>query len=183
MHLGGYVMRTPDPAKVALRYPPSGSADFFMSGEADGEAALGGTAAVIDERAGAGRIVSFGFEPNFRAFTDGTARILRNAILGAEPATFEDAAAEPAKAARAEARRLEAAHDPVRLVVAARGEGAARELLDARGLRYRVVRTAGRAAFAIANPGGATGDEIPWARDVESDLRTRGVPVVMYAVP
>ena len=25
--------------------------------------------------------------------------------------------------------------------------------------------------------------EIPWARDVEQDLRTNGVPVVMYRVP
>jgi hypothetical protein len=119
----------------------------------------------------------------FRAFSDGTAKLLRNAILGAEPASFEDAASEPATVARAEARELTAAHDPVRLVVASRGEAGAREALDARGLRYRVVRTPGRTSFAIANPGGASGDEIPWASDVEQALRARGVPVLMYAVP
>ncbi|MGH2949539.1 MAG: hypothetical protein ACRDPC_25330, partial [Solirubrobacteraceae bacterium] len=96
MHLGGYVMRSSDESKVALRYPPAGSEDFYMSGEADGEDALGGTAAVIDERVGDGRTVSFGFEPNFRAFTDGTQRILHNAVFGADP--------EPAAVARVAAR-------------------------------------------------------------------------------
>jgi hypothetical protein len=178
-----YVMQA-NGAAAPVRFPAAATRDFFVSGYADGAEALGGTAAVVDEPVGDGRTVAFGFEPNFRAFTDGTARILRNAILGAEPASFEDAANEPvATAARAAARELEAPHDPVRLVVAARGERAASELLDAHGLRHRLVRTPGRASFTIANPGGASGDEIPWARDVEQDLRTSGVPVVMYQVP
>ena len=178
-----YVMRS-NGAAAPVRFPAAATRDFFVSGFADGAEGLGGTAAVIDEPVGDGRTVAFGFEPNLRAFTDGTARILRNAILGPEPASFEDAASEPvASAARAAARGLESAHDPVRLVVAPRGEAGARAALDARGLRYRVVRAPGRTSFAIANPGGASGDEIPWARDVEQDLRTRGVPVVMYSVP
>jgi hypothetical protein len=121
MHLGGYVMRSPDPANVALRYPPAGGEDFFMSGEADGEAALGGTAAVIDERAGAGRIVSFGFEPNFRAFTDGTQRIVYNAMFGGDPAAAATARAAVRGRAAVTARRLQVVREPLRIVVRPRG--------------------------------------------------------------
>jgi Zinc carboxypeptidase len=177
-----YVMQA-NGAAAPVRFPAAAAGDFFVSGYADGAEALGGTAAVIDEPVGDGRTVAFGFEPNFRAFTDGTQRLLRNAMFGEQPAAFEDAAAEPATIARAEARQLSAPHDPVRLVVAAGGERAAAAVLDARGLRHRVVRTTGRVSFTIANPGGASGDEIPWARDVEASLKARGVPVVMYQVP
>ena len=82
MHLGGYIMRSSNPSAVAFRFPPATSEDFYMSGEADGEEVLGGTAAVLDEQVGDGRVVSFGFEANFRAFTDGTQRIIHNAMFG-----------------------------------------------------------------------------------------------------
>jgi hypothetical protein len=177
-----YVMRA-NGAPAPVRFPSAATRDFFVSGYADGAEGLGGSAAVVDEPVGDGRTVAFSFEPNFRGFSDGTARMLRNAILGEEPAASEDAAGEPAVAARASARRLSFAHAPVRLVVKARGAAAAAQVLDAHGLRHRVVRTPGRAAFTIANPGGATGDEIPWARPLASDLQARGVPVVMYRVP
>ncbi len=177
-----YVMHA-NGAAAPVRFPAASSEEFFVSGFADGAEALGGSAAVVDEPVGEGRTIAFGFEPNFRAFTDGTQRLLWNAVFGDAPAAFEDDAAEPSAVARAQAEQLEAPHDPVRLVVAARGERAAAAVLDAQGLRHRVVRTPGRAAFTIANPGGATGDEIPWARDVQQALRTSGVPVVMFKVP
>ena len=50
-----------------------------------GEDELVGTAAVTDERYAAGRVVLFASDPNFRAFTDGTQKILRNAVLGRRP--------------------------------------------------------------------------------------------------
>ena len=56
---------------IPLRYPDAGSSDFFVSGQADGAAALGGRPAATDERVGRGRVVAFGFDPNFRAFADG----------------------------------------------------------------------------------------------------------------
>ena len=183
MHLGGYVMRSPDPAKVALRYPPSGSADFFMSGEADGEAALGGTAAVIDERVGAGRIVSFGFEPNFRAFTDGTQRILHNAMFGADPAAAATARVAVRRRAAVTARSLRVVREPLRIVVRPRGAKLVRRLLARHGARYTVHRSRGRAAFVVANPGHRTGEEHPYARQLGRALRTRGAPVVLFRAP
>jgi hypothetical protein len=183
-HLGDYVMRQPDAAKVPLRYPPSGSEDFFFSGYAEGEEALGGTAAASDERYGSGRAVVFGFEPNFRAFTDGTQKALRNALLGADPATA-GITARPAARARAvaAAEALAPVQSALQLVVRRRGEAAARKALGRYGAHYRVYRTDGRTTFLIANPGEKVGDEHPYAHQLGATLRKGKVPVVMFRAP
>jgi hypothetical protein len=169
-----YVMQA-NGADAPVRFPSAATRAFFVSGYADGAEALGGTAAVVDEPVGDGRTVAFGFEPNFRAFTDGTQQILRNAILGRSPRAHGARAAR--SSARKAARGLGAAHDPVRLVVRTRGTPAARALLDARGLRYRAVRAGNRTTFLIG------GDDAPWTRPLGDDLARGGVPVVMYRVP
>ena len=183
MHLGGYVMRSPDPAKVALRYPPSGSADFFMSGEADGEAALGGTAAVIDERVGAGRdrLVRLRAElprVHRRHAAHPPQRDVRSRSGGRRdgarrrPPARRGDGAQPAGRARAVADRR-----------AARGAKLVRRLLARHGARYTVHRSRGRAAFVVANPGHRTGEEHPYARQLGRALRTRGAPVVLFRAP
>ena len=78
------VMRASNPDHVAVSYPPVSSSDWFISGYAEGAEELGGTAAVVDEPVGAGRATVFSVEPNFRAFTTGFQKILRNALLGAD---------------------------------------------------------------------------------------------------
>jgi hypothetical protein len=181
MHDARYVMRTSNEDAVALGFPPAGSEDFFMSGEADGEAALSGSAAVIDEAVGAGRTVAFGFELNFRAYTDGTQRMLWNAVFGPNPAA-EAPLARTARAAAA-ARQLRVVREPVRLVVRPRGAAAARRLVSAEGVPYHVVRARGRVTFMIANPGDATGDEHPFADRLAMRLRAANVPVVLYRAP
>ncbi|HYJ09318.1 MAG TPA: hypothetical protein VEX18_09915, partial [Polyangiaceae bacterium] len=70
---------------------------------ADQREAMGDTAAAVDERFGEGRVVAFNFDPNFRAFTDGTQRMLRNAMFGDDPGTAR-AAARASAAARSKAR-------------------------------------------------------------------------------
>jgi hypothetical protein len=179
-----YVMRD-NGAPVAVRFPAAGTEDFFVSGYADGEEALGGTPAVLDERVGRGRTVSFAFEPNFRAFTDGTQELLRDAIFGRGRGHHHGHRPHGARAAaRGSVRRLEVGHSPVRLVVATRGATAAKALLDRFGLRYRSARSAKRVAFAIAHGGGAAADEAkPWTRELARALQRERVPVVMYRVP
>jgi hypothetical protein len=172
-------------AGVPLRYPDASSSDFFVSGQADGAAVLGGRPAATDERVGRGRVVAFGFDPNFRAFADGTEKLLRNALFGADPATARATAARPAARSRAirATRGLTVAKDPVRLVVRARGARAAKRVLARFGTSYRVLRARKRVQFVIANPTGAQGDEHPYARRLGVALRAARVPVVMYRVP
>lgn len=65
---------------VVFGYPRG--KDFFVSGYERGADELRGTAAVVAERYADGDVVAFAGDPNFRAFTDGTQRILWNAIKG-----------------------------------------------------------------------------------------------------
>ena len=52
---------------------PPATPDFATSGLAIGVDTLAGTAAVVDEAVGSGRVVSFSIDPNFRAWTAGHA--------------------------------------------------------------------------------------------------------------
>ena len=80
-----YVLSSGAGATIPLRYPDAGSSDFFVSGQADGAAALGGRPAATDERVGSGRVVAFGFDPNFRAFADGTEKLAAQRGLRGRP--------------------------------------------------------------------------------------------------
>ena len=182
-----YVLSSGAGATIPLRYPDAGSSDFFVSGQADGAAALGGRPAATDERVGSGRVVAFGFDPNFRAFADGTEKLLRNAVFGADPATARATAARVRTASTRRAvrstRRLTVAKDPLRLVVRARGARKAKRMLARFDASYRVLRARKRVQFVIDNPGGAQGDEHPYARELGVALRAAKVPVVMLRVP
>jgi hypothetical protein len=127
--------------------------------------------------------VVFSFEPNFRAFTDGTQQILRNAMFGKDPKGRKGHERRPGAAARTSARRLRPSHAGVELVVRASGAAAARTVLARQGLRYRSASSSGRVAFAIANPGGKTGDHEPWTLAAADALKRAKVPVVMFRVP
>ncbi|MBA2639187.1 MAG: hypothetical protein H0U77_04160 [Nocardioidaceae bacterium] len=77
------------------------------SGFARGAGELGGTAAVVDESYGEGRVVLFASDPNFRGFTSGTQTMVWNAVFGAAPAsngTLEGTARERERAAQSRTR-------------------------------------------------------------------------------
>jgi hypothetical protein len=81
---GPFVLDEGDPvlaagSGVVGRFPPA--ARFWHSGYATGEGAVQDTAAVVHERAGAGDVVLFSFDPAFRGYTEGTERLLANALL------------------------------------------------------------------------------------------------------
>jgi Zinc carboxypeptidase len=184
------VMTASSPAHVAARFPAHGGPDFFVSGFARGESELGGTAAVIDEPVGAGRVVSFSTDPNYRAWTVGMQKMLRNAVLGdaasaARPApgagSQTRAAAE--RVSKDAAANVAALESPLRLSVDPAGVDAARAVLARHDASYTLRPSAKKTTFLIANPTGLTGDDHPYAATLPGDLLAAGVRVLAYRVP
>jgi len=173
------VMRASDPGYAPVRFPAAGSDDWFVSGFASGAEELAGTAAVVDEPSGAGRVVLFGADPNFRAFTDGTQKILRNALLGADPAAV--AAPTPARPAIPAATVLDAADD---LVLTVRPAAAARlaALLHRHGAQATVLAAPGKVSYRV-DLGGRPAEELPWVRDLVGAVRGLGDQVIAVRVP
>jgi len=183
------LMTASDPSHVAVAFPTYGTEDFFVSGFADGEEELSDTAAVVDEPVGSGRAVIFSIEPNFRALTDGTQKILRNAILGSDPVAAlaprigARTRADEESAARRAALALSDLQSPIRLSVRPDSAGLARGLLDRFDARYEVKRAAGKVLFLIENPRELTLEEHPFLVDLAVDLRASDAHVVAFTTP
>lgn len=179
---------TPGLGTAAVSYPPASSGDFFVSGYAKRPAQLGGTAAVLDERVGSGRSVVFSFDPNFRAFTEGTQRLLWNAVFGPDPAARRAprvgsprrVAAE--RVARESVLRLPAVTSPIRVSVPASEVRAAERVIRRHSGRYALYRVGDEATYLITNPAELTIEEHPWARLLPGELRTAGVAVLGFSV-
>lgn len=183
------VMTASSPAHVAARFPAYGSEDFFVSGFARGESELGGTAAVVDEPVGTGRVVLFSTDPNYRAWTVGMQKMLRNAVLGGDD--FGGAAARAGsqtrtgaeRAAKDTAAKVAALESPLRLSVDPLSVDATRTVLARYGATYTLRTSGTKATFLIANPAGLTGDEHPYASALPHDLAAAGVRVIAYRMP
>ena len=68
------------PIRVIARYPDRGE-DILLSGFLEGAPAIAGKAAAIEASVGRGRVVMFGFRPQYRGQSYGTFRMLFNALL------------------------------------------------------------------------------------------------------
>ena len=78
---------------------------LWFSGYAGGELSLLGSAGLVEEVLGAGHVVLFSGEPNFRGWTDGTQVLLANALVyPKEAAAFAGVDVRSPRAARAVAR-------------------------------------------------------------------------------
>jgi hypothetical protein len=156
---------------VAGSYPADER--FFSSGYTEGADALRGTPAAITEEVGDGQSTIFAFDPNFRAYTEGTMLMFANAIL--HPVAGESAlrayALRPELLARAAASREAVIRVPLSgegelrgAVAAAAVPAAARITRDLRGVSLRV-------------PGGRAldGEQGLWPRRVLDGLRAAGV--------
>ncbi len=175
-----FVWNTPNAASSPVRYPAAGDDDWFVSGFAEGEEELQGTTAVVDEAYGDGRVVLFGFDPNYRAFTDGTAKIMDNAILGG--AAEARGPAVSARQAPTVARSVPAASDRLVLTVRPGAAGKVRDLLAGYGARADVVRAPGTVSYRV-DLGGLRTDEHPWAQQLAQDVADLGAPVVAIRLP
>ncbi len=67
-------------ARVLLRYPERG-ADILLSGFLQGAQEIAGKAAAVDAPLGRGRVIMFGFRPQYRGQSHGTFKLLFNALL------------------------------------------------------------------------------------------------------
>lgn len=154
---------TARPRSVAVSYPQGRS--FFVSGYARGAGELRGTAAVVAERYDAGRTVLFAGDPNFRAFTAGTQKLVWNAI------TADDTSPGAPDASRTSGPARAGGADPTGLA----GRGV---LTVPSALRSRALDAAGAGATATTLPGGLV--RITWpVADVDGRAVLAGVLVRM----
>ena len=74
--------------RVIARYPERGE-DILLSGFLQGSSRIAGKAAAVEAPVGSGRVVMFGFRPQYRGQSYGTFRMLFNALLlgGVAPTT------------------------------------------------------------------------------------------------
>jgi hypothetical protein len=68
------------PVRVLLRYPERGE-DILLSGFLQGAPAIAGKAAAVEAAVGRGRVIMFGFRPQYRGQSHGTFKLLFNALL------------------------------------------------------------------------------------------------------
>ena len=178
------VMKEADPARVAVSYPAADSSDWFVSGFEQGAAELGGTAAVVDEPVGQGRTVVFAAEPNFRAFTDGTAKLLYNAIVGPDPAARVTALSPDTRApAPRAAAALPTIESPIRVTVTAADASRTAGVLRSVGAAWTERRTGGTVHFVVNNPQGLPADHHPWAGRLPALIERAGVTPIAVVLP
>jgi hypothetical protein len=150
--------------------------DGFVSGFAEGEEELRGTAAAADEPRGQGRVTVFSVEPNFRGFTDGTARMVWNALTGARPRPAAGTELAPERQLALGTERT-----PIRVTVPVAAEAATAAVLASHGASVRVERAGDRVRFVVA--GGSPVDQHPWAGLLEGELDAAGVTPVAVTFP
>jgi Zinc carboxypeptidase len=174
---------TPGRGDGVATFPDATTEDFFVSGLDSGAETLGGTAAVVDEEVGAGRATVFSFDPVFRGWTEGTQRLLWNAIMGPDP--FPGVAAragsprraEAERAARAAAQRLPQVVAPFRLRVSVGDVATTNEVLQSLRARWVRVPVTQGALYLIANPRELSAEEHPYISRLARKLALRGVDV------
>ena len=191
-----WVMYLDDPKMQAglgtavATFPAFGDPDYATSGLTIGVDSLAGSVAVADEAVGAGRVVSFSIDPNFRAWSQGTQRMLWNAIVGPDPQGFgaalaagsrERAAAE--KAAADSAAGLLEFGSAIRIRVDVRDAAATAKVLKRHGAEVARIDLADAVLFVVANRKDLSYDEHPFFALVIRDLEAAGVTVQAASLP
>jgi hypothetical protein len=180
--LGEQLMAPSTTGANAGMYPLT-EPDFFVSGYASGADVLKGTAALVDEKLGAGRVVLFSGETDFRAYTTGTAFLLANAIaypLSAAPATTDvlsGAAASAVAAAVASAGPETGPGQAIQIEVPSNQTKAAVGVIQQFTTNVMVKRARNSAFLTIPNPAGLDVEEHPFAIRLVPALEEAGVKV------
>jgi hypothetical protein len=162
-------------------FPAAGDPAYHTSGLAIGIDELAGSAAIVDEAVGSGRAIVFSFDPNFRAWTDGTQRLLWNALYGANPAPVAAPAAKTRTSALAQADRaaqaLPGLGKAIRIVVSPADADVTRALLQRYSAEFKESRKPDRIVFLIANRDTLSWEEHPFAMDLVRELNAQITPI------
>jgi hypothetical protein len=180
--LGEQLMAPSTTGANAGMYPLT-EPDFFVSGYASGADVLKGTAALVDEKLGAGRVLLFSGETDYRAYTTGTAFLLANAItypLSAAPATTDvssNAAASAVAAAVASAGPETGPGQAIQIEVPASQTKVAVGVVHRFTTTVTVKRARNSAFLTIPNPAGLDAEEHPFSIRLVPALEEAGVKV------
>ncbi|GAA3810997.1 hypothetical protein GCM10022226_34320 [Sphaerisporangium flaviroseum] len=184
------LMRASNPSQAVVSYPAADSPDWFVSGFASGAEELGGTTAVLDEPVGQGHVVLFAAEPNYRALTDGTTRLLTNAITADLPRSPAARSLTPSPDSRtspdatAAAAAIPDRESPIRITVDPADKAKVASALSGFGAKWtEQAAPDGAVRFVVDNPGGLSLDEHPWATKISAALRTAGVTPLAVVLP
>ena len=170
-------------------FPAAGSANYATSGLALGVGGLAGTSAVADEAVGSGRVVSFASDPNFRAWTQGTQRLLWNAIVGPNPAGMHGLAAGSKERAAAEKAAQDAAAavvdfgSAIRIRVRAADATATAKILSRRGAEVARFDLGSDVLFLVANRKDLSAEESPLFDFIVRDLDKAGIDPLAASTP
>jgi hypothetical protein len=174
----------PGLGQAVARFPALGNPIFHTSGLAIGVDELANTAALVDEAVGNGRSVVFSFDPNFRGWTEGTQRLLWNALYGPNPAVptpFVLSSKERASALDTASRALKSLPDTggkaMRIVVSPADADLTRAVLQRYGAEFKQSTKKERTVFVIANREGLSGEEHPFAADLARELAQHITPL------
>ena len=171
-------------------FPSAGDPDFATSGLAIGVDTLAGTSFLVDEAVGAGRVISFSIDPNFRAWTQGTQRLLWNAIVGPDPAgsgagllagSRERAAAE--RAALEAAAKLPDLGSAIRIRVARTDAAATARILARRGAEVIRIDLGTETLFLVANRRDLSYEEHPYFGLLIRELEDTGIDLRAASLP
>jgi Zinc carboxypeptidase len=174
---------------AVVEFPSPDSPDFATAGKANRMSRLTGASVVSDEAFGKGRVIAFSIDPNFRAWTLGTDRMLWNAITGPDPEpTRARLAAEPRAAlvqrAKATEREWPELGEAVRVAVPASEAATARQAVRAIGIDPVTMRLGAHSrVIVVPNPENLGMEESPQLPLVLPRLRAAGVSVLWASLP
>jgi len=181
-HLGERKLNLSTTGANAMMFPDS-APEFFTSGYATGHDPLKGSAALVDEARGSGRVILFSGEPNFRGFDEGASFFLANSLiypLGAAPQTVDTASGAAAAATAAAAASVgpeTGPGRPIRIEVPAAESNMALAVLHGFTPNIQVEEARGSAFLEIANPRGFNMEEHPFSMNLIPALEAAGVTV------